>query len=57
MPTPQKISQFRTYAKPLHVEWAVPTLLLAVAFKSAICVSSELWDGHLARPVLFLQEV
>ena len=34
--------QLRTYAEPLHVGWAVPTRQIAVAFKSAICVSSEL---------------
>ncbi len=33
---------YRTYAEPLHVRWALPTLLLAVAFKLAICVSPDL---------------
>ena len=27
--------RFRTYAEPLHVGWALPTPLLAVALKSA----------------------
>ena len=30
----------RTYAEPLNVGWAVPTLLPGVVFKPAICVSS-----------------
>ena len=31
----------RTYAEPLLVGWAVPTLLLRIVFKGEICVSPK----------------
>jgi len=31
----------RTYAEPLLVGWAVPTLLLRIVFKREICVSPK----------------